>query len=128
MKDIYFVQEIDNSHLVRLADPNRKRDQRLIATAIAMVFVLLFAYAWQNYQLVRLGYQIEQVRDKEAGLNDWNRALRLEEASLRDPNRIYQVAERRLGLQTATAGQVIPLNYGNDAAGPVLADAALRGR
>jgi cell division protein FtsL len=123
MKDVYFIQQIDNSHLVRFADPNRKRDQRLIGGGLALVFFLLFAYAWQNYQLVRLGYQLEQVRDKEAGLNDWNRALRLEEASLRDPTRVYEVAQHRLGLETARAEQVVPINLGPNDAGPVLAEA-----
>jgi cell division protein FtsL len=127
MKDVYFVQQIDNSHLIRVADPNRKRDLRLIAGGLGLLFSLLFAYAAQSYRIVRLGYQVEQVREREAGLNDWNRALGLEEASLRDPNRVYAVAENRLGLQTARAGQVVPVGMTpSDITGPVLAQVSLR--
>ena len=43
------------------------------------------------------------------GLVELNRALRLEEASLRDPERIDTLA-RKLGLQSPQAGQVIHMD------------------
>lgn len=126
MTDIYFVQNIDNSRVVRVADPRRRREQQIMLTAVAMVFLFLFGYTWQNYRMMRLGYQIESVRKQEAGLRKWNRELRLEEAALRDPTRVYQVAENQLGLGSAQPGQLrvlVPVETGSpDSGAPVLAE------
>lgn len=109
MRDIYFVQNIDNSRLVRVTDPRRKRELRLMLSAVAMLFAMLFGYTWQKYQIVKLGYQVEDLRQKNSGLAEWNGALRLEEASLRDPIRIYAVAQQNLGLHSAQPGQIVRL-------------------
>lgn len=125
MTDFHFVQSIDNSRVVRVDDPRHRREQRIFLTAIAAVFVLLFGYAWQNYRMIRLGYQIEEARQMEAGLAQWNRALRLEQASLRDPIRIYTLAQGRLGMESAQPGQIVRLEAAplTDNAGPVMAEA-----
>lgn len=106
MTDIYFVQNIDNSRVVRVADPRRRREQQIMLVAVGIVFLFLFGYTWQNYRMMRLGYQMEAVRKQESGLRKWNRELRLEEAALRDPTRVYQVAENQLGLGSAQPGQL----------------------
>ncbi len=106
MTEIYFVQNIDNSRVVRVADPRRRREQQIMLAAVGIVFLFLFGYTWQNYRMMRLGYQTETVRKQEASLRQWNRELRLEEAALRDPTRIYQVAENQLGLGSAQPGQL----------------------
>jgi len=49
-----------------------------------------------------------------------NRALRLEEASLRDPERI-DVMARKLGLQSPQPGQVLHMDASDDATTPVMA-------
>jgi hypothetical protein len=49
-----------------------------------------------------------------------NRALRLEEASLRDPERI-DVMARKLGMQSPQPGQVVRMDTDADAAAPVMA-------
>ena len=59
------------------------------------------------------------------GLAEMNRALRLEEASLRDPERIDTLA-RKLGLQSPQAGQVMHMDTVTpDAATPELASVNL---
>jgi cell division protein FtsL len=116
--DIYFVQQIDNSRLVRVSDPRRQREQRVQLAAVAMLFVLVFAYAWQRYEVVRLGYQIEAARQQTVKLEQWNRGLRLQEAALRDPHRIYGLAEASLGMQTARPGQILAMDVMPGKAGP----------
>jgi hypothetical protein len=49
-----------------------------------------------------------------------NRALRLEEASLRDPERIDFKA-RQLGLQPPQPGQVVRMDSASDSGTPVMA-------
>jgi len=106
MTDIYFVQNIDNSRVVRVADPRRRREQQIMMVAVGILFLFLFGYTWQNYRMIGLGYQTETVRKQEASLRKWNRELRLEEAALRDPTRVYQVAENQLGMGSAQPGQL----------------------
>lgn len=130
MRDFHFAQRIDNSRVVRAADPRRRREQRFLLAATAAVCLLLFGYAWQNFQTLRLGYQVETVRRQEAGLRQWNRELQLEQASLRDPIRVYALAHGRLGMQFAQPGQWVRLTappLPGAGQGPVVAEAVAPG-
>ena len=66
-------------------------------------------FAWQHFKAIEYGYRIESLQVQRDGLVEMNRALRLEEASLRDPERI-DVLARKLGLQSPQAGQVMRLD------------------
>jgi hypothetical protein len=76
----------------------------------------------QHFRAIEYGYKIESLRTERDGLVEMDRALRLEEASLRDPERI-DVMARKLGLQSPQPGQVIRMEPSDDAATPVLASA-----
>lgn len=121
--DIYFVQQIDNSRVIRVADPRRRREQRVFLVAVAVVFALGFGYTWQRYAMVRLGYQLETARQQSAQLEQWNRGLELQQASLRSPGRIYRLAQARLGMQSAQPGQILALDEAPAGSGvaPVMA-------
>ena len=60
-------------------------------------------YALQHFRAIEYGYKIEALRSQRDGLTEMNQALRLEEASLRDPERI-DVMARKLGLQSPQPG------------------------
>src|SRR5437660_5466592 len=121
--EIYFTKQIDNSRLVKVEDPHRSREMRQFGIALCCLFLLVMTFAWQHFKAIEYGYKIESLRTKRDGLVEMNRALRLEEASLRDPERIDMLA-RRLGLQSPQAGQVIRINADNDAGVPELASVA----
>ncbi|MGH9520399.1 MAG: cell division protein FtsL, partial [Terriglobales bacterium] len=104
--DIYFVQQIDNSRVVRVADPRRRREQRMMLLAAAALLMLLFAYAWQRFAVVEMGYKLEAARAQAASLQEWNRGLELQQAALRSPGRLYALAQAKLGMQTAQPGQI----------------------
>src|SRR5258708_8776726 len=95
--EIYFAKAIDNSRLVKVEDPGRTRDMKQFGTALAVLFLLVFTYAWQHFKAIEYGYQIESAKRELSGLTEMNRALRLEDASLRDPERI-DVQSRHVGL------------------------------
>jgi cell division protein FtsL len=107
--EVYFSKSIDNSRVVRVADPKRTREMAIFLAAVCCLFVLVMTYAWQHFSAIEYGYRIEALQAQKSGLVEINRALRLEDASLRDPGRIDQLA-RQMGLQTPTAGQVIMLD------------------
>jgi len=119
--EIYFSKAIDNSRLVKVEDPGRNREMKQFGTALACLFLLVFTYAWQHFKAIEYGYQIESAKRELAEKTEMNRALRLEDASLRDPERI-DVLARRMGLVPPEPGQVIRLEgAASDAQGPVMA-------
>src|ERR1700726_1142578 len=122
--EIYFSKTIDNSRLVKVEDPRRTREMKQFGTALACLFLLVFTYAWQHFKAIEYGYQIESAKRELSNLTEMNRALRLEDASLRDPERI-DVMARRMGFVPPEPGQVIRMDGATmDGAGAVMASAA----
>ena len=122
--EIYFSKAIDNSRLVKVEDPRRNREMKQFGTALAVLFLLVFTYAWQHFKAIEYGYQIESAKRELASMTEMNRALRLEDASLRDPERIDLLA-RRMGLVPPAPGQVIRMEVsGSEPQAPVMASAA----
>jgi len=111
--EIYFAKVIDNSRLVKVEDPRRVRDMRQFGVALACLFLFVMAYAFQHFKAIEYGYRIETLKSQREGLIELNRALRLEEASLRDPERIDHMA-RELGLQSPEAGQVVRMEVATE--------------
>jgi len=104
--EVYFTKAIDNSRLVKVEDPGRVREMRHFGIALGCLFLFVMSYAFQHFKAIEYGYKIESLKSQRDSLIEMNRALRLEEASLRDPERIDRMA-RELGLQSPQAGQVM---------------------
>src|ERR1700745_3154475 len=107
--EIYFAKAIDNSRLVKVEDPRGNREMKQFGTALGGLFLLMFPYAWQNFRAIEYGYLIESSKRELNNLTEMNRALHLEDASLRDPERI-DVMARRMGLVPPEPGQVIRMD------------------
>jgi cell division protein FtsL len=118
--EIYFRKTIDNSRLVKVEDPRRAREMKSFAFAMCCLFLLVMGYALQHFRAIEYGYKIETLRVQRDGLTEMNRALRLEEASLRDPERI-DVMARKLGMQSPQPGQVFRMDAATDVTTPVMA-------
>ena len=80
-------------------------------------------YAFQHFSSIEYGYKIEAQKKQREELVEANRALRLEEASLRDPERI-DVLARRMGLESPQAGQVQHLENAGETGTPMMARAS----
>jgi len=104
--EVRFVKRINNSRLRREVDGSKQRDCYCLFALLVVVFVCGFAYGWQHFQCVRLGYEIQELKDQRSALQQFNRQLRLEEASLADPQRIDALAQSE-GLTAPTPRQVI---------------------
>src|SRR5580698_3003958 len=122
--EIYFAKAIDNSRLVKTEDPHHNREMKQFGIALAFLFLLVFGYTWQHFRAIEYGYKIESAKRDLSALTEMNHALRLEDASLRDPERI-DVLARRMGLVPPEPGQVIRMDSTSaDGQTPVLASAA----
>jgi cell division protein FtsL len=107
--EVYFSKAIDNSRLVKVEDPRHARELRQFGIALGCLFLFVMAYAFQHFKAIEYGYKIEALKSQRASLTEMNRALGLEEATLRDPGRIDRIA-RTLGLQSPQAGQVVRMD------------------
>ena len=103
--EIYFHKAIDNTRLVRSTDPVRKREMRMFTVAVATFFLMLLVYVGQHCSSVEYGYKIEAARTQRDQLADVNRTLMLEEATLKDPERINALAQD-MGMALPAVGQV----------------------
>jgi cell division protein FtsL len=121
--EVYFAKNIDNSRLVKVEDPRHGREMKQFAFALGCLFLLVMTYAFQHFKAIEYGYKIEILRSQRNSLSELNRALRLEEASLQDPQRI-DVLAKKMGLQSPQAGQVIHMDSAlPDSAARVMASA-----
>jgi len=105
--EFYFVKHIDNSRLVREVDVERRRECFSLLGLGVLVFLFVLLFAWQHFQCVRHGYQIEQLKAEYATLEEQNHQFRLEQAALADPKRIDTLARTRLGMVTPSPQQLI---------------------
>jgi cell division protein FtsL len=122
--EIYFGKRIDNTRVVRVADPKRRRELVSLAATLALLFLLLMVYGWQHFKAIDYGYKIEALKGERDAIMESNRALKLEEASLKDLGRIEPMA-RALGMRPPVTGQVEVMDSGGaDTGAPVMAKAA----
>ncbi|HZI56025.1 MAG TPA: cell division protein FtsL [Verrucomicrobiae bacterium] len=120
--EFYFQKTIDNSRLVKISDPRRRREIRMFSASVAALFLVMMFYAWQHFSSIEYGYKIEAQKTERERLTEVNRTLKLEAASLRDPGRIDALA-RQMGLESPQPGQVIRLNP-DDVGTPIMAQAS----
>jgi len=120
--EFYFQKTIDNSRLVKISDPKRRREIRMFSASVAALFLVMMFYAWQHFSSIEYGYKIESQKTERERLMEVNRTLKLEAASLRDPGRIDALA-RQMGLESPQPGQVIRLNP-DDVSAAIMAQAS----
>jgi cell division protein FtsL len=77
----------------------------LIVTLIGLVWV----HVWLRLQVVHMGYVLSTTSKLHGRLEQENRELKIELATLTSPERLEALARRRLGLKQPEKGQVIVL-------------------
>jgi hypothetical protein len=94
-EDVYFyVKRIDNSRVVRQADPaERARGWRVVAGGCGAAVLLIGTLLPSAYGLLA-GYQLSQLRAEHQKLVTQKATLELEEAALVSPERLQIWAER----------------------------------
>ncbi|MGE0813012.1 MAG: cell division protein FtsL [Vicinamibacterales bacterium] len=107
--DYAIRKDVRNNTIVREVDERRQGELRTsLAIGAVLVLVVLFD-AWQHFELIRHGYQIETMQKQRAAEEEVRRHLRLEVETLRAPQRIERLAGTRLGMIAPTAADTIVL-------------------
>lgn len=118
----YLPKPIDNSRLIKVADPQERRSQFKLVWLSLLLLSLVLGAACQRFALICTGYRIEQLKGQQEQLLEAGRLLRLDEAKLRDPGRIDQLARNQLGMAAPAPGQVVYLEKpGRDLDGTAVA-------
>lgn len=89
--------------------PRVRWEALAIVPTVGLSLLILAAallYVWQHIHVVRLGYEIERLREHQAALVQENKALKLEMGQLRSLKRVEEIARKRLGMVTPKPRQV----------------------
>ena len=115
-EDVFFYsKKIDNSRLVREADPQaRGACWSAIGAACAAVLLLAVLLA-PSVAGTLAGYKLESLRAQERRLLTDQRVLELQEAAMLRPDRLEKLAKRQ-NLVTPASGQVVHLEPKGDTA------------
>ena len=91
-------KDVRNNPIVREIDEARQRELWMsVGVAGFLVLVLLFS-AWQHFELLRHGYEVEQMQRERTVEEELSRHYRLEIETLRAPQRIETLATEKLHL------------------------------
>lgn len=92
---------------------SRARWESMEFVTAAALGVLILAgallYVWQHVYVVRLGYEVERLREQQASLTQENKELKLQMGQLRSLRRVEDIARKRLGMVTPKPGQIVLL-------------------
>lgn len=87
----------------------RPRHVMLIAFLSLGVVGVALLHVWLRLQVVHMGYVLSTTSKLQNQLEQENRELKVELATLTSPDRLEAMSRRRLGLRPPEKGQVIVL-------------------
>ena len=96
----------------RLPRTERKGSARQLVWPALLALILVgvvLAHVWLRLQVVKTGYVLSTASKLQSRLEQENRELQIELATLTSPDRLEALARRRLGLGAPEKGQVIIL-------------------
>jgi len=100
-------KDVRNNPIVREVDEEKQRELwKSVGIAAFLVVVLLFS-AWQHFELLRHGYQVEELQRQRAAEEEASRRLRLEIETLKSPKRIEALATGELHLVAPSRDEAI---------------------
>jgi cell division protein FtsL len=98
-------KDVRNNPIVRELDEARQRELwKSVGMAGFLVLVLLVS-AWQHFELLQHGYEVEQMQRERAVEEDAARQLRLEIETLRSLKRVEILATEQLHLVAPTSDE-----------------------
>jgi cell division protein FtsL len=91
----------------------KKREPiRFIHFLLALFLLLLLAgisHVWVNFKRTQTGYELSQLKKEIARVEEYNRKLKLEIASIKSPKHLEEKAVKEFGLRHPSPEQVVYL-------------------
>ena len=102
-------KDVRNNPIVREVDERRHRELwSSLGVGVVLVLVVMFS-AWQHFELLRHGYQLDEMKRQIAAEEEVRQHLRLENETLRAPQRIERLAIERLVMVAPTSDDAVVL-------------------
>jgi len=94
----------------RVARSGTSRWRLLLEIFLGIALIsAVWVHVWLRLQVVRMGYVLSTTSKLQARLEQENRELKIELATLTSPDRLEALARQRLGLAAPEKGQIILL-------------------
>lgn len=98
LESFALTRAVRNEQLVRELDRKRHRELFMVALTGLVLTFAVFVYAWPHFEMIRLGYRMEELRERRDELLEVRRHLELQRATEMDPARIEKIAIEELGM------------------------------
>jgi len=109
-EDIFFhAKRVDNSRLVREADPRAKTECWSTIGAVSALAVLFIATLAPSVAGITAGYQVQALQQERQRLLDERRNLEVDEAKLLGPDRLERLAKDQK-MVSPSPDQIVDLN------------------
>jgi cell division protein FtsL len=100
-------KDVRNNPIVREVDNARHRELWKTVAVAGFFVVILLTWAWQQFDILRHGYRVEEMQRERAAEEEVARQLRLEIETLKSPRRIEELATQKLHLVAPTRDEAI---------------------
>ena len=100
-------KDVRNNAIVREVDNVRHRELWKTVGVAGLFVVILLAWAWQQFDILRHGYRVEEMQRERTVEEETARQLRLEIETLKSPKRIEELATQKLHLVAPTRDEAI---------------------
>ena len=100
-------KDVRNNPIVRELDKVRQQELWTSVGMAAFLVLVLLVSAWQHFELLQHGYEVEQMQRERAVEEDAARQLRLEIETLRSLKRVEILATEQLHLVAPTSDEAI---------------------
>ena len=97
------------AHSSRADQAARRRRHLGVGLLIVALLGVVLVHVWLRLQVVRMGYVLSTASKLQSRLEQENRELKVELATLTTRDRLDEMARRRLGLTPPQKGQVVVL-------------------
>ncbi len=92
------TKAVRNEQLVRELDRKRHRELFWVAFLGVVLTAAVIVYAIPHFEMIRLGYRMEELRQRRDELVEVKHHLELQHATESDPARIESIAKSELGM------------------------------
>ena len=102
-------KQVRNEQLVRELDSKRHRELFMVALTGLALTAAVIAFAYPHFEMIRLGYRMEELREKREELVEAKRHLELQRATELAPARIEAIATEELGMVYPSGASLLVL-------------------
>ena len=83
--EVFCSKRLDNTRLVKAADPVRVREMRIFTAAMTVLFVIVMFYGLQHFSAIEYGYKVEAEKQQRTARRAEPRVAPCGSAAVRSP-------------------------------------------